>query len=254
MIAAGRRSNVWLIASAIRSGSSRLGAERLDEQTDRLGLADGVRDLHLDLGGEPRRDDILGHPPHRVARGSVNLRRVLAGERPAAVAGVATVGVDDDLAAGEPGVTHGSTGYEPPGRVDQQPVAVGVDVEAGEHWRDDVLLDIRLEQRVEIDVLGVLARDHDRVEADGLVAVVLDRHLGLAVGPQIRHDAALAHRGEPLGQPVRQPDRHGHELRRVVASEAEHEALVPRALSGNRVVGTLDPSLVGGVDALRDVR
>src|SRR6266550_2849299 len=102
---------------------SRLGAERLDEQTDRLRLADGVRDLHLDLGGEPRRDDILGHPPHRVARGSVNLRRVLAGERPAAVAGVATVGVNDDLAAGEPGVTHGSTGYEPPGRVDQQPVA-----------------------------------------------------------------------------------------------------------------------------------
>jgi hypothetical protein len=65
--------------------------------------------------------------------------RVLAGERAATVAGVAAVGVDDDLAAGEAGVAHRAADLEPPGRVHQQPVPVGVEPEALQLGRDDVL-------------------------------------------------------------------------------------------------------------------
>ena len=102
MIAAGRRSNTSVTASCSIAVVDGAGAERVDEQADRLGLADRVRDLHLALGGEARGDDVLGDPAHRVRGGAVDLGRVLAGEGAAAVAGVAAVRVDDDLAAGRP--------------------------------------------------------------------------------------------------------------------------------------------------------
>ena len=82
------------------------GAEGLDEDADRGGLADGVGDLRLAAAGEARGDDVLGDPAHGVGRGAVDLRRVLAGEGAAAVAGHAAVGVDDDLATGQAGVAH----------------------------------------------------------------------------------------------------------------------------------------------------
>ena len=45
------------------------------------------------------------------------------------MAGVAAVGVDDDLAAGEPGVAHRPADDELAGGVDQQPVAEDIDIE-----------------------------------------------------------------------------------------------------------------------------
>ena len=124
---------------------------------------------------------------------------------------------------------------------------------AGEHRAHDVLLDVGLEQRVEVDVVGVLAGDDDGVEAGGLAVDVLDGDLGLAVGAQVGDGAVLAHLGELLGQPVRQPDRQRHQLGGLVAGVAEHQALVAGALRGDRVLAALDPRLVGVVDALRDV-
>jgi hypothetical protein len=77
----------------------------------------------------------------------------------------------------------------------------------------------------------VLAGDDDRVEPDRLVARVLDGHLGLAVGPQVRDLAGAPHHGQLPGQPVRQHDRQRHELRGLPARVAEHQPLVARALA-----------------------
>ena len=178
------------------------GAEGLDEQADRLGLADRVGDLDLAARGEAGGDDVLGDPAHRVRGRAVDLGRVLAGEGAAAVAGHAAVGVDDDLAAGEAGVAHRAADLEAAGRVDQQPVALGVQLDAVVDERlelrlDDELADVGGEQRVEVDVGGVLRGDDDGVEADGLVAVVLDGDLGLAVGAQVGDGAVLADLGQP---------------------------------------------------------
>ena len=41
--------------------------------------------------------------------------------------------------------------------------------------------------------------------------------------------AVLAHLGEPAGEPVREPDRHRHEVVGVVAGVAEHHPLVAGA-------------------------
>src|SRR5699024_5691542 len=96
-----------------------LGSEGLDEHTDRVRLSDGVGDLDLDAIGELGRDDVLGHPARGVGGRTVHLRRVLAGEGTTTMTGVTTVGVDDDLAAGQTGVTHGATDLEATGRVHQ---------------------------------------------------------------------------------------------------------------------------------------
>src|SRR5439155_26810968 len=127
---------------------------------------DRVCDLRLAAVGETGRDDILGHPPHRVGPAAVDLGRVLPGERPAAVPGHPAVGVDDYLAAGQASVAHRAADLEPPGRVDQQAVAGGVEVQTGQHRRHDEVADVGGEQFLEVDIGGGLRRDHNRVEAD----------------------------------------------------------------------------------------
>ncbi|GAA2990731.1 hypothetical protein GCM10020227_69480 [Streptomyces flavovirens] len=119
---------------------------------------------------------------------------------------------------------------------------------------DDELADVGREERVQVDVGRVLRGDDDRVQAERLVAVVLDGDLGLAVGPQVGDGAVLADLGEAAREPVRQVDRQRHQLGRLVAGVAEHQPLVAGTLLVELVLVALDALLVGGVDALRDVR
>ena len=104
MIAAGRRSKMLLHQRGQLLGVDLRGAEGLDHDRHRVRDADRVRDLHLAAPGDARRHHVLGDVAHRVRRRAVDLGRVLAAERAAAVAGHPAVGVDDDLAAGETAV------------------------------------------------------------------------------------------------------------------------------------------------------
>ena len=79
------------------------------------------------------------------------------------------------------------------------------------------------------DELVVLRRDDDRVHAQRTVRllVVLDRHLRLRIGTQVGHHLALAaDDGQLLEDHVREDERRGHELARLVAGVTEHDALV----------------------------
>jgi hypothetical protein len=58
-----------------------------------------------------------------------------------------------------PGVAHRATDDEATGRVDQQAVALGRDLEGRRARVDDVLLDVGLES-VELDLVGVLRGEH----------------------------------------------------------------------------------------------
>ena len=140
-------------------------------------------------------------------------------------------------------------------RVHQQAVVGGVEVEALEDGRDDVLGDGRTQLGLEHDVGVVLRRQDDRVEPDRAVAVVADGDLRLPVGPQAGHDALLADQRQALGQPVREPDRQRQERRGLVGRVAEHQALVAGALQVERVdVGRVVTHLERLVDARGDVR
>ena len=168
MIAAGRRSK----CSATRSGSfSRVDlgrAEGLDHHRDRVRDADGVRDLHLAAARDAGGDHVLGHVAHRVRGRAVDLGRVLAAERAAAVAGHAAVGVDDDLAAGEAAVGVRPTELERAGRVDQH-LEVVVGELLGDRGLDDVLDEVGLHLPVDVDAGRVLAGDQHgrRAASDG---------------------------------------------------------------------------------------
>ncbi|MNT12086.1 hypothetical protein D3C72_1470010 [compost metagenome] len=150
------------------------------------------------------------------------------------MAGVAAVGVDDDLAAGQAGVALGAADDEAARGVDE---VLGVHQQLLRHHRGDHLLHDVAGHLLVGDVGGVLGRDDDGVDAHGAIALVLHRHLGLAVGTQVIEAQALAGLGQPAGQLMGQHDRQGHQLGRLVAGEAEHQALVAGADRLDRRVG-----------------
>ncbi|EON23632.1 hypothetical protein CF8_2290 [Nocardioides sp. CF8] len=116
-----------------------------------------------------------------------------------------------------------------------------------------MLLDVGLEGGV-LDVLGVLGREHDGVDADGTVVLVVgDRHLGLAVGTEVGERAVLADLGQRLGEALGDHDRQRHQLGGVVAGVAEHQALVAGTALVEVVLGRADARLVALVDAGGDV-
>jgi hypothetical protein len=104
----------------------------------------------------------------------------------------------------------------------------------------------RFLDRLLLDLVVVLGRDDDRLDAGDATVLVADRDLGLAVGaqPVDALDLLLANLGELVRQLVRELDRHRHQLLGLVAREAKHQALVAGALL--RRVGA-------AVNALRDI-
>ena len=86
------------------------------------------------------------------------------------MAGIAAVGVDDDLATGQTAVAVRTTDHESPGRVD---VVLGL---AGEQVRghdggDHMLLDVVLDRRL-LDARRVLGRHDDGGDADESTMVI----------------------------------------------------------------------------------
>ena len=104
MIAAGRRSKCLPDEFGDLLFGDHAGAERFDQHADRMRDADRIRDLHFAAFGKPGRNDVLRNVARGVRRRTVDLRRVLAGERAAAVTRHPAVRIGDDLAAGEAGV------------------------------------------------------------------------------------------------------------------------------------------------------
>ncbi len=68
----------------------------------------------------------------------------------------------------------------------------------------------------------------------GTPHVVLDRHLGLAVGSQVGQLTALPDLRQAPRQAVGERDRQRHELGRLAAGEAEHHPLVAGAQLARR--------------------
>src|SRR6185369_8712159 len=94
--------------------------------------------------GKPGCNDVLGEIAGGVGGRAVDLGGVLTGEGAAAMRGRATIGVDDDLAAGEAGVAVGTADDELAGRVDV-PDGVLADPalgEGGAHTGLDDLFDV----------------------------------------------------------------------------------------------------------------
>ena len=224
-----------------RVGDAVRRAVGLDAEADGAVDADGVGDLDLAAVGETGGDDVLRRVARVVGRRAVHLRRVLARERAAAVRGHAAVGVDDDLAPGEPRVAA---------RPADDELARGVDEELRLRGEEPRRSEVVLRAPLQLGVVllrragrGRLVREDDGVDCDGLAVRIDDGELALRVGPQPFELPRVAQVGEHLQEPMRINERRGHQRRRFVRRVAEHHSLVARA----------ELRLFLAVDALRDV-
>src|SRR5690606_37716464 len=91
---------------------------------------------------------------------------------------------------------------------------------------------------------------HHRLHGRRHVVFVYERHLRLAVRPQVGEVAATPDLGQAPRHAVGQRDGQGHELGGLVYRGPEHEPLVSRA---DQVVRLAAGGLLGVVDAARDV-
>ena len=207
------------------------GAVSVDVDGERVGDTNGVGELDADTVAEVVGHEGLGDPAGGVGGGTVDLGAVLAGEGTASVGAPTSVGVDDDLSAGEAGVTVGSADDEAAGGVD---VVDGllIEVLGGDDGLDDVLHDVLVNLLVG-DVGLVLGGDDDGVDADGdhaaVLLLVLDGDLGLTIGAQPLEGSVLANVGETLAEAGGEEVGEGHELGGLIGGVAEHDALVTSA-------------------------
>mmetsp|Transcript_10218 Transcript_10218/g.21084 ORF Transcript_10218/g.21084 Transcript_10218/m.21084 type:complete len:247 (+) Transcript_10218:79-819(+) len=105
------------------------GSVGLDEDTERLGDTNGIRQLDQSAFAQSRLDNGLGHPTAGVGSRSVNLGRILSGESTSTMGTPSTVSINDNLTSGQTGITLGSTDDELSRGVDVK-VACGTVVNA----------------------------------------------------------------------------------------------------------------------------
>lgn len=88
------------------------GTVGLDEQGEGLSYTDSIGELDKGTAGQLGSDERLGDPARKVSGRAVDLGVVLSGESTTTVGTPAAIGVDDDLAASETGITLGTTDDE----------------------------------------------------------------------------------------------------------------------------------------------
>jgi len=176
----------------------------------------------------------------------VHLGRVLARESTASVRAPAAVCVNDDLTAGQATITLRTTNGEEAGRVDVEDGFVVDEVSRDDRF-DDVLHDILLELLLRVGRV-VLGRHHNGVHPLRLEMtsplLVLNGDLGLAIWPEERKNAVLAHLGELEANASGEGVGERHELRGLVRRVAKHVALV----TGSDLLRLLAASRHRGVD------
>lgn len=96
----------------------------IGKERQRLRHADGVGQLDGAARGEPGADHVLGQLVGEIGGRSINLGRILAAEAAAAMRCHAVIGIDDDHAAGQPGVAVWPADLERAGGVDVPHVLV----------------------------------------------------------------------------------------------------------------------------------
>ena len=263
-----------------------LGAVGLNEEGEGLGNADGVRKLHAGTLAESGLDDGLGHPTAGVGGRAIDLGGVLSGEGSATVGTPTAVGVNDDLTAGEAGISLRSTDDELATGVDVEVAGglvvdgegglAGLELDALEGLDDDVVVDelvhlghgggnlllagvggavvlaILLLGALGLGGLGVLGGDDDGVDLDGGdgsigVLLVLDGDLGLAIGTEPPEGAILADIGELLAELGGKKVGEGHGRVGLVGGVAEHDTLITGT---NIEVGLANVDAAGNVGGL----
>ena len=95
------------------------GAESFDHHTHRVCKADRIGKFDLATLGQFRGHDVLGKIARHIGARAVDLTRILARKRSAAVRSTAAVSVNNYLAAGKSAVARGAADDKAPRRIDE---------------------------------------------------------------------------------------------------------------------------------------
>src|SRR3989339_421585 len=167
--------------------------------------ADGVSKLHRAFVGQACADDVFGYVASHVAGAAVNLRRILAGERAAAVRGHSAVCINYDFASRHACVGLRAAYDELAGRVNEvfcflvNPFAdYGFD-----YLLDNLFPRLRgyLFPRTVEYFFGMLGRDDYGFNAHRFAVAVFDSNLGFAVRPEVFEAVFLSYVRKLAGQP-----------------------------------------------------
>lgn len=243
------RAEIKVVADDLNELSRGLlgGAVGVDVDGEGLSNTNGVGELDEGTAGEASSDKGLGDPATDVGSRTIDLGEILAGEGTTTVGTPATVGVDNDLAASETGITLGTTNDEEARGLDVVDGLV-VKVLSGDGGLDDLLKDL-LAELLGGDVRGVLGRHDDGVDADRdngtVVVLVLNGDLSLGVGAQPGEGAVAAGSRHGSVELVGEHESEGEELGGFVGGITEHDTLV----TGTKLLESL---LV--VETLSDIR
>ncbi len=80
--------------ASIASSSTLLRAESIDVNAQRLGMADGIGELHFAFFRQACRDHILCNPAPHVSRAAIDFARIFSRKRASAVPAHSAIGID----------------------------------------------------------------------------------------------------------------------------------------------------------------
>ncbi|URD93393.1 hypothetical protein MUK42_32538 [Musa troglodytarum] len=225
------------------------GAVSVDKDRKGFRNTDGVRDLDDAAACKSIGHDALSCLPGDVGTAAVDLGWILAGEGTATMGSPATVGVDNDLAAGKPSIAMRSANDESTRRIKVEDGLL-IEILLGDDSLDYMLLQVS-SNLVIGDGLIVLGGDEHGMHTNGdhgtVVIAVLDGDLGLAIGPQPWTSSIFADFGEASPKFCREDMAQGHQLRCLICCIAKHVTLIPSA----DLLGALGEM---AMDTLGDVR
>ena len=202
-------------------------AERIHEDGNGLRDANRIRQLNLAAIRNPRRHDIFRHIARRIRRRTIHFRRILSGERAAAVPRHAAIRVDDNFPARQPRIPLRPADHKAPRRIDVI-FRLRIQILRRNHRADDVFNQI-LFNRLVRNLFPMLRRNDNRLDAHRFPVIIFHRHLRLAVRPQIRKRPILSDLGQTTRKTMRHRERQRQKFRRLIRRVAEHHPLIARA-------------------------
>ncbi|MPN06632.1 hypothetical protein SDC9_153888 [bioreactor metagenome] len=195
----------------------------------RIGNPYRISHLKLAFFSQPGGNDVLGYVTTHIRGGTVHLARIFTGEGAAAVRTDSAVGIDNDLATGQPGVGMRPAEHKLAGGID-----IVFDVVIKQRRRNNLVHHLvnQTRQRTDLHIRRMLMRDHNRLDVLRATVLIMngDLTLGIRFKKAVTGGIALAQRGKLLHDPVRIEDRGRHQFRRLVGGIAVHHALIPGTL------------------------
>jgi len=248
----GSRAQVEVILdnlSDLQVGLTRAGQTStvgINEDGQWVRHTDGIGQLDQASVGQTSSNEGLGDPTSSVGSGTIDLGGILTREGSTTVGTPTTIGINDDLAAGQTSITVRTTDDETTRRV-QVVDGLLVEVLSRDDRLDDVLQQLSLDLLLG-DVLVVLGGDDDGVDADrhraAVLKTVLAGDLGLTVRANPRADTVLADLSQAGTKGGGQVVGQRHQGLGLVSGVTEHNTLV----TGSDVLQLV------GIDGLGDIR